>query len=94
MTKKKDKRGRKALPPEQKKPPQPTLKINPFLHPFVKLLKRQYKAGHVDAGKLAALTALLNGGHEPSIEEQAVLTPDDDGTAIATGLTPDNDDGG
>ncbi len=94
MTKKKDKRGRKALPPEQKKPPQPTLKINPFLHPFVKLLKRQYKAGHVNADKLAALTALLlNGGHEPSIGEQAALIQDDE-AAIPTELTPDNDDGG
>ncbi|WP_019864313.1 hypothetical protein [Methylovulum miyakonense] len=72
MTKKKDKRGRKALPPEQKKPPQPTIKINPVLHPFVKLLKRQYKAGHVDADKLSVLTEiLLSGMDDPVIEEQA-----------------------
>ena len=43
MSNKKEKRGRKALPPEQKKPPQPTIKINDFLYPFVKLLKREYK---------------------------------------------------
>ncbi|MBT9098305.1 hypothetical protein KFZ76_11375 [Methylovulum psychrotolerans] len=79
MTKKKDKRGRKALPPEQKKPPQPTLKINPTLHPFVKQLKRHYKAGLVDADKLAALTALLlDDSHQPSIEEQAALPSGDD----------------
>lgn len=59
MTKKKESRGRKALPPEQKKPPQPTIKINDALFPFVKLLKREYKAKRVDAEKLAALTSLL-----------------------------------
>jgi hypothetical protein len=62
MTKKKERRGRKALPPELKKPPQPTIKINTVLHPFVKLLKHEYKAGRVDADKLAALTQLLAGG--------------------------------
>ncbi|MDD2723598.1 MAG: hypothetical protein PHH59_06210 [Methylovulum sp.] len=78
MTKKKDKRGRKALPPEQKKPPQPTIKINPVLHPFVKLLKKHYKTGHVDAEKLTALTTLLlDGVTETVIEEQAALTPDE-----------------
>jgi len=78
MTKKKDKRGRKALPPEQKKPPQPTIKINPVLYPFVKLLKKNYKAGYVDAEKLSALTALLlNGVPEAVIEEQAALTPEE-----------------
>lgn len=77
MTKKKDKRGRKALPPEQKKPPQPTIKINPVLQPFVKLLKRQFKAGNVDAEKLKALTDLLMTGIiDPDIEEQASLNID------------------
>ena len=59
MTKKKEKRGRKAIPPERKKPPQPTIKINEFLYPFVKLLKVEYKAKRIDADKLNALTHLL-----------------------------------
>ena len=59
MSNKKEKRGRKALPPEQKKPPQPTIKINDFLYPFVKLLKREHKAKRVDINKLNALTQLL-----------------------------------
>jgi hypothetical protein len=59
MAKNKDKRGRKALPPEDKKPPQPTVKINPALLHFVKLLKSEYKAKRVSAEKLAALTRLL-----------------------------------
>ncbi len=59
MSKKKEKRGRKALPPEAKKPPQPTVKINEALYPFVKLLKQEFKAKRVDAEKLAALSALL-----------------------------------
>ena len=77
MNKKKERRGRKALPPEQKKPPQPTIKINPVLQPFVKLLKREYKAGHVDAEKLTALTRLLIEDVQDSvIEEQAALKTD------------------
>lgn len=59
MTKKKEKRGRKAIPVERKKPPQPTIKINEFLYPFVKLLKVEYKAKRVDAEKLNALMHLL-----------------------------------
>jgi hypothetical protein len=59
MAKKKEKRGRKAIPAERKKPPQPTIKINEFLYPFVKLLKVEYKAKRVDAEKLNALTHLL-----------------------------------
>jgi hypothetical protein len=94
MTKKKDKRGRKALPPEQKKPPQPTLKINPLLHPFVKLLKREYKAGHVNDEKLAALTALLlDGGLDHIIEEQVAVTSGDE-LEMPSDLMPDVNDGG
>lgn len=59
MAKKKEKRGRKAIPPDRKKPPQPTIKINEFLYPFVKLLKVEYKAKRVDTYKLNALTQLL-----------------------------------
>lgn len=59
MSKKKEKRGRKALAPEHKKPPQPTIKVNAFLYPFVKLLKVEYKAKRVDSAKLNALTQLL-----------------------------------
>ncbi len=59
MTKKKEKRGRKAIPEERKKPPQPTIKINEFLYPFVKLLKVEYKAKRVGVEKLSALTRLL-----------------------------------
>jgi hypothetical protein len=94
MTKKKDKRGRKALPPEQKKPPQPTIKINTVLLPFVKLLKRHYKAGHVDTEKLAALTALLlDGGYDLAIEEQAALTPYDDPLNPTDSASDENDGG-
>jgi hypothetical protein len=59
MAKKKEKRGRKPLPQGQKKLPQPTIKINEVLYPFVKLLKVEYKAKRVDAEKLNALTRLL-----------------------------------
>ena len=59
MVKKKEKRGRKALSPELKKPPQPTFKINNALFPFVKLLKAEYKAKRVDVLKLNALMRLL-----------------------------------
>jgi len=59
MAKKKDNRGRKPLPPELKKLPQPTIKINEVLYPFVKLLKVEYKAKRVDAEKLNLLTRLL-----------------------------------
>lgn len=94
MTKKKDKRGRKALPPEQKKPPQPTLKINPVLHPFVKLLKQRYKAGCVDDNKLAALTQLLlDGGHDAVIEEQTAQKLDDEAASIFDSAIDINDGG-
>ena len=59
MAKKKENRGRKTLPPERKKLPQPTIKINEVLYPFVKLLKVEYKAKRVDAEKLNLLTRLL-----------------------------------
>ncbi len=59
MTKKKEKRGRKALPIDQKKPPQPTIKINEALFPFVSLLKFEYKAKRVSVEKMNALTRLL-----------------------------------
>ena len=59
MAKKKENRGRKPLPPERKKLPQPTIKINEVLYPFVKLLKVEYKAKRVDAEKLNVLTRLL-----------------------------------
>lgn len=62
MVKKKEKRGRKALLPEQKKPPQPTIKINEALFPFVKLLKAEYKAKRIDVVKMNALTRLLLDG--------------------------------
>jgi hypothetical protein len=78
MSKKKDNRGRKALPPEQKKPPQPTIKINEVLYPFVKLLKREYKAKRVDAEKLNALTRLLlEESLNSTIEKQITGKPDD-----------------
>lgn len=78
MPKSKEKRGRKALPPEQKKPPQPTIKINDFLYPFVKLLKREHKAKRVDVEKLNALTKFLLEDHlNPAIEKQVTCKPDD-----------------
>lgn len=78
MSKKKEKRGRKALPPEQKKPPQPTIKINDALFPFVKLLKHEYKAKRVNAEKLNSLTRLLlDDSANPVIEEQEAGKPDD-----------------
>ncbi len=82
MSKKKEKRGRKALPPEAKKPPQPTVKINEALYPFVKLLKQEFKAKRVDAEKLAALSALLsNEFNEPTTKK-----PTDDGADDTAGL--------
>jgi|GEM_PF-2827125 len=78
MSRKDEKRGRKALPPGQKKPPQPTVKINEALYPFVKLLKREYKAKRVDVEKLNALTRLLlEDAFNPPIEKQVTGKPDD-----------------
>ncbi|GAB6141135.1 hypothetical protein JCM14076_18640 [Methylosoma difficile] len=77
MSKKGQKRGRKALPPSEKKPPQPTVKVNETLLPFVKLLKRECKAKRLDEGKLAALTQLLLDGHNPIIEKQHPGNADD-----------------
>jgi len=70
MSKNKDNRGRKPLPPGKKKPPQPTIKINEALYPFVKLLKREYKAKRVDTNKLEALTKLLlEEANDPIVEK-------------------------
>lgn len=75
---KKEKRGRKALPPDKKKPPQPTVKINVALYPFVKLLKREFKAKRIDAEKLQALTnVLLDGKSSPLIEEPTAVGTND-----------------
>lgn len=78
MSKRDEKRGRKALPPGQKKPPQPTIKINEVLYPFVKLLKREYKAKRIDVEKLNALTRLLlEDAPNPPIEKQINCKLDD-----------------
>ena len=75
MSKKKESRGRKALPPEQKKPPQPTIKINEVLYPFVKLLKREYKAKRLDTEKLNALTRLLLQEDAQAVIEEDMCKP-------------------
>jgi len=78
MSKKKEKRGRKALPPELKKPPQPTIKINAALFAFVKLLKSEYKAKRVNTEKLNALTQLLlDDNADLAVEKQVICKPDD-----------------
>jgi hypothetical protein len=78
MSKKKEKRGRKALPLGQKKPPQPTIKINDTLFPFVKLLKHEYKAKRVSVEKLSELTRLLlDGSSNPDVEKYTDSNPDD-----------------
>ncbi|MGZ8191331.1 MAG: hypothetical protein ACXWTS_08885 [Methylococcaceae bacterium] len=82
MSKKKEKRGRKALPPEQKKPPQPTIKINDVLFPFVKLLKHEYKAKRVDTEKLNALTRLLLDENVNRVIEKQVAGKLDDATEM------------
>jgi len=77
MSKNKDNRGRKPLPPSKKKPPQPTVKINEALYPFVKLLKREYKAKRVDADKLDALTKLLlENTDDPEIKKSKTGIPE------------------
>lgn len=77
MSKNKENRGRKPLPPGQKKPPQPTIKINEALYPFVKLLKREYKAKRVDTDKLNALTRLLlEDSLDQNIEKSETGKPD------------------
>jgi hypothetical protein len=73
MAKKKEKRGRKALSPEQKKPPQPTIKINDALFPFVKLLKVEYRAKRVDVEKLNALTQLLLDDNAPLSDKKELV---------------------
>ncbi|MDP2903256.1 MAG: hypothetical protein Q8N96_09140 [Methylovulum sp.] len=78
MNDKKEKRGRKALLPEQKKPPQPTIKINDALFPFVKLLKTEHKAKRVSTEKLNALTRLLlDDNADLPVKKQATHKPDD-----------------
>ncbi len=78
MNNKKEKRGRKALAPEQKKPPQPTIKINDALFPFVKLLKAEYKAKRVSTEKINALTRLLLDDIAAlPIKKQATQKPND-----------------
>ncbi|MDO9106694.1 MAG: hypothetical protein Q7U57_17245 [Methylovulum sp.] len=74
MTKKKEKRGRKALPPGQKKPPQPTIKINDALFPFVKLLKAEYKAKRINAEKINALTQLLLDGNTDLTDKKQTIS--------------------
>lgn len=77
MSPKKEKRGRKAIPVDQKKPPQPTIKINDALFPFVKLLKVEYKAKRVSNEKLNALTQLLLHGTDDTIKKQVTLAQED-----------------
>lgn len=79
MTKKKEKRGRKALPLDQKKPPQPTIKINEALFPFVSLLKIEYKAKRVSIEKMNALTKLLLSNEaSPPVATMVDYKPDND----------------
>ncbi len=80
MSPKKEKRGRKAIPVDQKKPPQPTIKINDALFPFVKLLKVEYKAKRVSNEKLNALTQLLLHDTDDTIKKQ--VTPAQEDMAI------------
>ncbi|MBZ4202826.1 MAG: hypothetical protein LAC70_06805 [Methylovulum sp.] len=77
MSHKKEKRGRKAIPEDQKKPPQPTIKINDALFPFVKLLKVEYKAKRVSNEKLHALTQLLLNNTDETIEKQVTQAQED-----------------
>jgi hypothetical protein len=77
MPKKIQKRGRKALLPGDKKPPQPTVKINETLLPFVKLLKQEYKAKRLNESKLDALKTLLLDKQSPAIEKQHASKADD-----------------
>jgi hypothetical protein len=75
MTVKKETRGRKRLPPEKKKPPQATLKINDFILPFVKELKGNLKKGLITEQTLDRLFDILRTGQKQSnhSEEISVL---------------------
>ena len=53
-------RGRKALPPEQRKSPQATVKINETILPFVKQLKDNLKNEEVTQETLRRLFDVLN----------------------------------
>ena len=54
-------RGRKALAPEDRKPPQATLKINTVILPFVQELKGNLKKGDITAEIIQQLFAVLQG---------------------------------
>jgi len=54
-------RGRKPLPPEKRKAPQATVKINNFILPFVQELKGNLKKGTVTGNTLSQLFSVLQG---------------------------------
>jgi len=79
MTIKSETRGRKPLPPEERKAPQATVKINDFILPFVKELKGNLKKGKVTKKTMARLFNVLNNNWEQSsaLEEQETSQCDD-----------------
>ncbi len=64
MAEKTEKRGRKPLPADKKKPPQETLKINDFILPFVKKLKGNLKNKLVTENTLSQLFDVLDGKYD------------------------------
>lgn len=64
MKPKTETRGRKPLPPEKRKAPQVTVKINNFILPFVKELKGNLKKGYVTEATLEKLFSILKSSPE------------------------------
>ena len=66
-------RGRKALPPEARKAPQPTIKINNTILPLVKLLKSNLKNGSLTKEIINRLIEIVN---NPKAYEQTNVLND------------------
>ena len=75
-------RGRKSLPPEKRKAPQTTVKINNFILPFVQELKGNLKNKQVTPEIISQLFSVLNG----KSEQQASVFKDPKAVSIVEGL--------
>jgi len=78
---KKETRGRKPLPPEERKAPQATVKINNFILPFVRELKGNLKKGMVSGKTLSELFSVLKG-----TEQQTSAFKDPEAVSIVADL--------
>ncbi|MDF1583644.1 MAG: hypothetical protein P1P78_10075 [Methyloprofundus sp.] len=82
MEHKTEKRGRKSLPLDKKKPPQATVKINDFILPFVQELKGYLRNNLVTEKTLVQLFDVLKG----KSDQQSSAFNDPDSVSIVTEL--------